>query len=44
LFFLILLLFSLNLINKNFNVKRVFFIYLYFISYVVINFAKNILI
>jgi len=44
LFFLILLLFSLNLINKNFNLRRVFFIYLYFISYVVINFAKNILI
>ena len=44
LFFLILLLFSFDFIKKNFDIKRIFLIYLYFASYLVVNFAKNILI
>ena len=44
LFCLILLLFSIDFIKKNFALKRIFFIYLYFGSYLMINFAKNILI
>jgi hypothetical protein len=44
LFCLILLLFSLDFIKTNFALKRLFFIYLYFASYLMINFAKNILI
>ena len=44
LFFLILLLFSFDFIKKNFDIKRFFLIYLYFASYLVVNFAKNILI
>ena len=44
LFFLILLLFSFDFIKKNFDIKRIFLIYLYFASYLVVNYAKNILI
>ena len=44
LFCLILLLFSIDFIKKNFALKRIFFIYLYFASYLMVNFAKNILI
>ena len=44
LFCLILLLFSLDFIKTNFDLKRLFFIYLYFASYLMVNFAKNILI
>ena len=44
LFFLILLLFSFDFIKKNFDIKRIFLIYLYFASYLMVNFAKNILI
>ena len=44
LFFLILLLFSIEFINKNFALKRLFFIYLYFTLYLIVSFAKNILI
>lgn len=43
-FLLILLLFSIDFIKKNFDLKRLFFIYLYFASYLIVNFAKNILI
>ena len=44
LFCLILLLFSLDFIKKDFALVRLIFIYLYFASYLMINFAKNILI
>ncbi len=44
LFCLILLLFSIDFIKKNFALKRLGFIYLYFASYLIVSFVKNILI
>jgi len=43
-FFLILLLFSSNLIITKFNKKRIFIVYIYFILYSLISIFKNILI